>query len=146
MDKILHQLIGSSSHYLQGFIHPRWCRISSINSMVLPSLFLQLLFQNHFSRTLQPEASIGGESQEENNSPARRHRRLQRGSNWRRDDGSVQLRVSLTVTSLSCLVCKWKMSICCNMSTWACMKITDCCLVVMFEALMFLSLQSVSAK
>ena len=32
MEKILHQLIGSLSHYLQGFIHPRWCRISSINS------------------------------------------------------------------------------------------------------------------
>ena len=27
------QLIGSLSHYLQGFIHSRWCRISSINSM-----------------------------------------------------------------------------------------------------------------
>ena len=27
MDKILHQLIGSLSHYLQGYIHPRWCRI-----------------------------------------------------------------------------------------------------------------------
>ena len=24
--------VGSVSHYLQGFIHPRWCRISSINS------------------------------------------------------------------------------------------------------------------
>ena len=24
--------VGSLSHYLQGFIHPRWCRISSINS------------------------------------------------------------------------------------------------------------------
>ena len=24
MDKILHQLIGSLSHYLQGFIHTRW--------------------------------------------------------------------------------------------------------------------------
>ena len=33
MAQILHQLIGSLSHYLQGFIHPRWCRISSINSM-----------------------------------------------------------------------------------------------------------------
>ena len=33
MDKILHQLIGSLSHYLQGFIHTRQCRISSINSM-----------------------------------------------------------------------------------------------------------------
>ena len=33
MEEIMHQLIGRSSHYLQGFIHPRWCRISSINSM-----------------------------------------------------------------------------------------------------------------
>ena len=33
MEEILHQLIGSLSHYLQGFVHPRWCRISSINSM-----------------------------------------------------------------------------------------------------------------
>ena len=33
MEEILHQLICSLSHYLQGFIHPRWCRISSINSM-----------------------------------------------------------------------------------------------------------------
>ena len=35
MEEILHQLIGSLSHYLQGFMHPRWCRISSINSMKL---------------------------------------------------------------------------------------------------------------
>ena len=33
MEGILHQLIGSLSYDLQGFIHPRWCRISSINSM-----------------------------------------------------------------------------------------------------------------
>ena len=33
MEEILHQLIGSLSHNLHGFIHPRWCRISSINSM-----------------------------------------------------------------------------------------------------------------
>ena len=33
MAEILHQLIGSLTHYLQGFIHPRWCRISSINSI-----------------------------------------------------------------------------------------------------------------
>ena len=33
MDKILHQLIQYMSHYLQGFTRPRWCRISSINSM-----------------------------------------------------------------------------------------------------------------
>ena len=29
----VHQLISSLSHYLQGFMHPRWCRISSINSI-----------------------------------------------------------------------------------------------------------------
>ena len=33
MEEILHQLIGSVSHYLKGFIHPRWCRISSIKSI-----------------------------------------------------------------------------------------------------------------
>ena len=33
MEEILHQLIGSLSHYLQGFIDPRWCRISAINSI-----------------------------------------------------------------------------------------------------------------
>ena len=27
------RLIGSLSHYLHGVIHPRWCRISSTNSM-----------------------------------------------------------------------------------------------------------------
>ena len=33
MAEILHQLIGSLSHYLQGFLHPRWLfGISSINS------------------------------------------------------------------------------------------------------------------
>ena len=25
MEEILHQLIGSLSHYLQGMLHPRWC-------------------------------------------------------------------------------------------------------------------------
>ena len=33
MERILHQLIGSLSHYLHGFIHPSWCRFSSINSI-----------------------------------------------------------------------------------------------------------------
>ena len=33
MAELLHQLIGSLSLYLQGFVNPRWCRISSINSM-----------------------------------------------------------------------------------------------------------------
>ena len=37
MEEILHQLIWRIHHYFQGFIHPRWCRISSINS----SLYLE---------------------------------------------------------------------------------------------------------
>ncbi len=35
MAEILHQFIGSLSHYFQGFIHPRWCRISAINRIIL---------------------------------------------------------------------------------------------------------------
>ena len=38
MEEILHQLICTFSHYLQGFIHPRWCRISSINSIIPTSV------------------------------------------------------------------------------------------------------------
>ena len=34
MAEILHQFIGSLSRYLQGFIHPRWCKISAINSTI----------------------------------------------------------------------------------------------------------------
>ena len=45
MAEILHQSIGSLSHYLQGFIHPRWCRISSINSMCkFSTLYYTLLW------------------------------------------------------------------------------------------------------
>ena len=33
VEEILHQLMGSLVHYIQGFIHPRGCRISSINSI-----------------------------------------------------------------------------------------------------------------
>ena len=49
MAEILHQLIGSLSHYLQGFIHPWWCRISAINSMTgktigLADFFLGVFF------------------------------------------------------------------------------------------------------
>ena len=41
MAEILHQLIGNLSHYLQGFIHPRWCRISSINCITF-------IYKHHF--------------------------------------------------------------------------------------------------
>ena len=39
MAEILHHLIRSLSHYLKGFIHPRWCRISSINRINPYSLY-----------------------------------------------------------------------------------------------------------
>ena len=29
--------VGSLAHYLQGFIHPRWCRISEPSTVVTPS-------------------------------------------------------------------------------------------------------------
>ena len=32
-EEILHKAIDSLFHYLEGFIYPRWCRISSINSI-----------------------------------------------------------------------------------------------------------------
>ena len=41
MAEILHQLIGKLSHYLQGFIHPRWLfGISAINSMFFGQMVL----------------------------------------------------------------------------------------------------------
>ncbi len=40
MEELLHQLICSLTHYLQGFIHPRWCRISSINSIPMASTLM----------------------------------------------------------------------------------------------------------
>ncbi len=38
MEEILHQLIGSLSHYLHVFMHPRWWRISSTNSITRDSI------------------------------------------------------------------------------------------------------------
>ena len=60
MEEILHQLIGCLSHYLQGFIHPRWCRISSINSRSLfgtKHIFHAALW-NEFHTCLQAKHSI----------------------------------------------------------------------------------------
>ena len=49
MEEILHQLIGCLSYYLQGFIHPRWCRILSINSIgcLLGILTISFLYDPH---------------------------------------------------------------------------------------------------
>ena len=60
MTKILHQLIGSFSHYLQGFIHSRWCRISSINSMFSNGLVdstTQLAIQNRSALVHGPSSA-----------------------------------------------------------------------------------------
>ena len=55
MQKILHQLIGTLSHYLPGLIDPRWCRISSITSIMScffkPSSFNNLRFSSQFFNT-----------------------------------------------------------------------------------------------
>ena len=51
LEEILHQLIGSLSHYLQGFIHPRRCRISSIHCMTLRTVNIILIWPLQFSVT-----------------------------------------------------------------------------------------------
>ena len=55
MAEILHQLIDSLSRYFQGFIHPRWCRISAINSMSIFKGFLAgTLGCNPWRGSIQP--------------------------------------------------------------------------------------------
>ena len=48
MEKILHQLIGRLAHYLQGFTHPRWCRISYINRSTRKSAILMVNTQERW--------------------------------------------------------------------------------------------------
>ena len=45
--------VGSLSHYLQGFIHPRWCRISSIHSSA--AYFFLVVFLTKFIRRWEQE-------------------------------------------------------------------------------------------
>ena len=55
MEEILQQLMSSLSHYLKGFLNPRWCRISSIKSMF--NMRNQMYVNLHFiqkSSILQP--------------------------------------------------------------------------------------------
>ena len=58
MEEILHQLISSFSHYLQGFMHVGWCRISSINSIMGKwcrfSAFFLLFFGADESKKITP--------------------------------------------------------------------------------------------
>ena len=44
MEEVLHQLICSLSHYLQGFMHPRSCRITSTVANKSNSCYLHVLF------------------------------------------------------------------------------------------------------
>ena len=53
VEEILHELIGSLYQYLQGFLHPRWCRISSINSMMQGPSFWGIQISRSFSVVLQ---------------------------------------------------------------------------------------------
>ena len=59
MAEILHQLVGCFSHYLQGFIHPRWCKISAINSSHL-ILVLQVFHVLFFILAMWKHHSGGG--------------------------------------------------------------------------------------
>ena len=43
--------VGSLSHYLQGSIHPRWCKISAINSMSI--FFSFMLCDSYFLSKFQ---------------------------------------------------------------------------------------------
>ena len=63
--EILHQLrlvvYPCLSHYFQGFMHPRWCRISSINSLFLtPQITPTLISQIHPESTPFDFSSCSG--------------------------------------------------------------------------------------
>ena len=66
MDKILHQLIGSLSQYLQGFIHPRWLfgisEPSTEAEISLPPAFVQevlYMLGGVFIRTSNEKTNVG---------------------------------------------------------------------------------------
>ena len=60
MEETLHKSIGSLSQYLQGFVHPRWCRISSINSITLERVPNQATVnQGQFKTKSEGEVSGG---------------------------------------------------------------------------------------
>ena len=60
MEEILHQSIWQISHDFYGFIHPRWCRICSINSITKVMFVFFVLSGHHpFEDTRRPiRASI----------------------------------------------------------------------------------------
>ena len=54
MEDIRPVEVGSLSHYLQGFIHPRWCKISSINSITTQKSWSVSLRRLHLEVQGQP--------------------------------------------------------------------------------------------
>ena len=52
MEEILHQLIGSVSYHLQGFIHPRWWSPDFWN---INSITVHLAYFTHWSPLIQPQ-------------------------------------------------------------------------------------------
>ena len=46
MEEILHQLIWRIYHYFSGFVHLKWCRISSINSMMMVTMMDFFILRN----------------------------------------------------------------------------------------------------
>ena len=54
--------VGSLSHYFQGVLHPRWCRISSINSSapntLLEGVYTQNPLQNHLQKGLEQKGIL----------------------------------------------------------------------------------------
>ena len=62
------QLIGSLPHYLQGFVHPRWCRISSINSPITkPVIFAEDVFGSEEQQKIWKEMNGQEGTQEDSN-------------------------------------------------------------------------------
>ena len=50
--------VGSLFHYLQGFIHARWCKISSINSMDSYQSWYRVDGTDHLSRSIRRTKSV----------------------------------------------------------------------------------------
>ena len=65
MAEILHHLIGSLSHYFQGFIHLRWCRIPSINSS--STAFFPIFEFWEFGKLGSANFSTQGDQEDEQN-------------------------------------------------------------------------------
>ena len=64
MEELLHHLIGSLSHYLQGFIHPKWCRISEPSTVRIVDLVFILLLLDNYDNTLGEDQGMSIQDQQ----------------------------------------------------------------------------------